>query len=163
MIDLSPAGALSATGADMAKFMIAHLQNGAFGDQRILSEETAKKMHGTPLTIIPNVNRMLLGFYETNRNGHRIISHGGDTQYFHSDLHLFVDDGVGYFISFNCAGKEGAVRPLREAFYAASPTAISRARRSKARSTRRLRRRTPPRSRAATTARAVPKRASSAC
>ena len=101
----------------MAKFMIAHLQNGAFGDQRILSEETAKKMHGTPLTIIPNVNRMLLGFYETSTNGHRIISHGGDTQYFHSDLHLFVDDGVGYFISFNSAGKEGAVGPLREAFY----------------------------------------------
>jgi len=117
LINLSPAGALAATGADMAKFMIAHLQNGALGDQRILSEETAKKMHGTPLTIIPNVNRMLLGFYETSTNGHRIISHGGDTQYFHSDLHLFVDDGVGYFISFSSAGKEGAVGPLREAFY----------------------------------------------
>ena len=37
-------------------------------------------MHGTPRTIIPNVNRMLLGFYETDTNGHRIISHGGDTQ-----------------------------------------------------------------------------------
>ena len=117
LINLSPAGALAATGADMAKFMIAHLQNGAFGDQRILSEETAQKMHGTPLTILPNVNRMLLGFYETSTNGHRIISHGGDTQYFHSDLHLFVDDGVGYFISFSSAGKEGAVGPLREAFY----------------------------------------------
>ncbi len=117
LINLAPAGALAATGADMAKFMIAHLQNGAFGDQRILSEETAKKMHGTPLTILPNVNRMLLGFYETSTNGHRIISHGGDTQYFHSDLHLFVDDGVGYFISFSSAGKEGAVGPLREAFY----------------------------------------------
>ncbi len=116
-INLAPAGSLAATGSDMARFMIAHLQNGAFGDARILSEETAKKMHGTPLTIIPNVNRMLLGFYETDTNGHRIISHGGDTQYFHSDLHLYVDDGVGYFISFNSAGKEGAVGPLREAFY----------------------------------------------
>ena len=111
LINLAPAGSLAATGADMARFMIAHLQNGAFGDARILAEETAKKMHGTPLTIIPNVNRMVLGFYETDTNGHRIISHGGDTQYFHSDLHLFVDDGVGYFISFNSAGKEGAVGP----------------------------------------------------
>ena len=117
LINLSPAGSLAATGADMARFMIAHLQNGAFSDARILSEETAKKMHGTPLTIIPNVNRMVLGFYETDTNGHRIISHGGDTQYFHSDLHLFIDAGVGYFISFNSAGKEGAVGPLREAFY----------------------------------------------
>ena len=113
LINLSPAGSLAATGADMARFMIAHLQNGAFGDARILSEETAKKMHGTPLTIIPNVNRMVLGFYETDTNGHRIISHGGDTQYFHSDLHLFIDDGVGYFISFNSArqGRRGGPAP----------------------------------------------------
>ena len=117
LINLAPAGSLAATGADMARFMIAHLQKGAYGDARILSEETARKMHGTPLTIIPNVNRMLLGFYETDTNGHRIISHGGDTQYFHSDLHLYVDDGVGYFISFNSSGKDGAVGPLREAFY----------------------------------------------
>lgn len=117
LINLAPAGALAATGSDMARFMIAHLQKGAYGEARILSEETARKMHGTPLTIIPNVNRMLLGFYETDTNGHRIISHGGDTQYFHSDLHLFVDDGVGYFISFNAGGKDGAVGPLREAFY----------------------------------------------
>jgi CubicO group peptidase (beta-lactamase class C family) len=117
LINLAPAGSLAATGSDMARFMIAHLQDGALGDARILSEATAKQMHGTPLTIIPNVNRMVLGFYETDTNGHRIISHGGDTQYFHSDLHLFVDDGVGYFISFNSAGKDGAVGPLREAFY----------------------------------------------
>jgi CubicO group peptidase (beta-lactamase class C family) len=117
LINLAPAGALAATGSDMARFMIAHLQKGAYGDARILSEETARKMHGTPLTIIPNVNRMVLGFYETDTNGHRIISHGGDTQYFHSDLHLFVDDGVGYFISFNAGGKDGAAGPIREAFY----------------------------------------------
>jgi CubicO group peptidase (beta-lactamase class C family) len=117
LINLSPAGSLASTGADMARFMIAHLQNGAFGDTRILSEETAKTMHGTPLTILPGVNRMALGFYETSTNGQRIISHGGDTQYFHSDLHLFIDEGVGYFISFNSSGKEGAVGPLREAFY----------------------------------------------
>jgi CubicO group peptidase (beta-lactamase class C family) len=117
LINLAPAGSLAATGADMARFMIAHLQDGALGDRRILAGETAGKMHGTPLTIIPNLNRMVLGFYETDTNGHRIISHGGDTQYFHSDLHLYVDDGVGYFISFNSAGKDGAVGPLREAFY----------------------------------------------
>ncbi len=117
LINLSPAGSLAATGADMARFMIAHLQKGAFGEARILAEDTATKMHGTPLTIIPGVNRMVLGFYETDTNGRRIVSHGGDTQYFHSDLHLFLDEGVGYLISFNSSGKDGAVGPLREAFY----------------------------------------------
>jgi CubicO group peptidase (beta-lactamase class C family) len=118
-INLAPAGSLASTGSDMARFLIAHLQNGAYGDARILSEETAKKMHGTPLTIIPNVNRMLLGFYETDTNGRRIISHGGDTQYFHSAVQLWIDDGVGYYVSFNSGGKEGAVGPLRDAFFRA--------------------------------------------
>ncbi len=117
LIAMAPAGSLASTGSDMARFMIAHLQNGALGDQRILAEETARKMHGTPLTIIPGLNRMVLGFYETNTNGRRVIAHGGDTQYFHSDLQLFIDDGIGYFISVNSAGKEGAAGPLRAAFF----------------------------------------------
>ena len=59
---------------------------------------------------------MLLGFYEQNRNGHRSIGHGGDTQWFHSDMHLFIDDGIGLFISMNSVGKDGAVGPIREHF-----------------------------------------------
>jgi CubicO group peptidase (beta-lactamase class C family) len=117
LINLAPAGSLAATGADMARFMIAHLQKGAFGDKRILAAETAEQMHGTPLTIIPNLKRMMLGFYESNTNGRRIVSHGGDTQYFHSDLHLYLDEGVGYFISVNSLGKEGAAGNVRSAFF----------------------------------------------
>jgi hypothetical protein len=97
----------------MGRFMIAHLQNGRLGSAEILKPETAKLMHGTPLTIVPRVNRMLLGFYETNRNGRRAIAHGGDTYWFHSDLHLVVDDGVGLFISMNSPGKDGAAGPVR--------------------------------------------------
>ena len=117
LISLPPAGSLASTGADMARFMIAHLQNGAYGDARILSAETAQKMHDTTMTVIPHLNRMALGFYETNTNGRRAIAHGGDTQYFHSDLQLFIDDGVGYFISVNSLGKEGAAGVIRAAMF----------------------------------------------
>jgi CubicO group peptidase (beta-lactamase class C family) len=117
MVAPAPAGSLAASGDDMARFMIAHLQNGRFGQGEILKPETAKLMHGTALTILPRVNRMLLGFYETNRNGRRAIAHGGDTYYFHSDLHLFVDDGVGIFLSMNSGGKEGATSAIRSAFF----------------------------------------------
>jgi CubicO group peptidase (beta-lactamase class C family) len=113
----APAGSLAASGHDMGRFMIAHLQNGRFGSAEILKPETAKLMHTTPLTILPRVNRMLLGFYETNRNGRRAIAHGGDTYWFHSDLHLFIDDGVGLFISMNSPGKEGAAGPVRNALF----------------------------------------------
>jgi hypothetical protein len=117
MVVPAPAGSLAASGEDMARFMIAHLQQGRFGDGRILRPETAKMMHGTALTILPQVNRMLLGFYETNRNGRRAIAHGGDTYFFHSDLHLFIDDGVGIFVSMNSAGKDGASGAIRSALF----------------------------------------------
>ena len=48
---------------------------------------------------------MALGFYEESANGHRIIGHGGDTELFHSDLHLILDSNVGLFVSYNSAGK----------------------------------------------------------
>ena len=112
-----PDGALSASGGDMGRFMIAHLQNGAFGNARILQEATAIKMHDTPLTIVPPVNGMLLGFYENNINGHRVIAHGGDLNWFHSELNLFIDDGIGLFISVNSLGKDGAAVPIRTALF----------------------------------------------
>lgn len=117
LVGLAPAGSLAATGADMARFMIAHLGNGAYATATILKPGTAKQMHDTALTIIPPLNRMLLGFYEANYNGHRIIAHGGDTQWFHSDLNLYIDEGVGVYVSFNSTGKEGAAGAVRTALF----------------------------------------------
>jgi CubicO group peptidase (beta-lactamase class C family) len=113
----APAGSLSASGEDMTHFMIAHLQKGRYGSGQILKEETAEQMHTTALTILPRVNRMALGFYEDNYNGHRVIAHGGDTQWFHSDLHLFIDDGVGLLISMNSVGKDGAAQEVRSQLF----------------------------------------------
>jgi CubicO group peptidase (beta-lactamase class C family) len=113
----APAGSLSSTGDDMAHFMIAHLQNGRYGSAQILRPDTAAQMHGSALTILPRVNRMLLGFYENNYNGHRVISHGGDTQWFHSELNLFIDDGVGLLVSMNSTGKDGAAQGIRSTLF----------------------------------------------
>jgi len=114
-ISLAPAGSLAATGTDMARFMIAHLQDGAYGDARILDEATARQMHSTGQASVGPLNRMMLGFYETTVNGHRAISHGGDTQWFHSDLQLFLDDGIGVFVSMNSSGRDGATGHIRYA------------------------------------------------
>ena len=37
-----------------------------------------------------------------------MIAHGGDTQWFHSELQLFVDDGIGLFVAVNSTGRDGA-------------------------------------------------------
>jgi CubicO group peptidase (beta-lactamase class C family) len=113
----APAGGLAASGADMARFMIAHLEGGEYGGARILQPQTIKLMHETPLNMIPPLNRMMLGFYEQNYNGHRVISHGGDTDYFHSDLNLFLDEHVGLFVSMNSAGRDAAAHIIRPALF----------------------------------------------
>jgi CubicO group peptidase (beta-lactamase class C family) len=114
-----PAGSLSSSGVDMARFMIAHLQDG----RGVLQPATAQMMHNSPLakvnpqSLVPPLNRMELGFFETNINGREVIGHLGDLSNFHTSLHLFMADGVGLYMSFNSAGKEGAAHTLREGLF----------------------------------------------
>ncbi|MEY4377156.1 MAG: hypothetical protein RJB26_1706 [Pseudomonadota bacterium] len=112
----APAGSLAASGADMARFMIAQLASRDGGTPALFSAATAKQMHETRAAYgVGPLNRMMLGFYETNYNGRRVIAHGGDTQFFHSELHLMLDEKVGMFISVNSAG--GSRSRLRSDFY----------------------------------------------
>ena len=113
----APAGSMSSPAEDMAHFMIAHLQNGEYHGNRILRAETAEMMHNSPLTLLPPLNRMELGFFETNVNGREVVAHLGDTQYFHTSLHLFLKENVGFYVSFNSPGKDGAAHGLRGALF----------------------------------------------
>ena len=112
----APAGGLAATGSDLGRFMIAHLDKGG----ALLKPETAQLMHGSITRAIPALNGMALGFYEQNLNGRKILSHGGDSIVFHSQVWIFPEDGVGIYMSMNAAGTEkvsGAIRShLIEAF-----------------------------------------------
>ena len=108
LVSLTPAGALASSGADMARFMLAHLQGGRLGDARILEPATAKLMHASAFTPVASMPGMALGFYHEDRNGQNIIGHRGNSEQFHSDLHLFLDRGVGLYISMNSAGNESA-------------------------------------------------------
>lgn len=101
----APAGALSTTADDISHFMIAHLENGQYNGVAILRPETVDLMHSPQFGLAPALNHMCLGFYESSLNGHRIIGHGGDTVYFHSELGLILDSHVGLYVSYNSAGK----------------------------------------------------------
>ena len=85
MINAAPAGSSAISGDDMAKFMIAHLQDGRYGSVQILKPETAKLMHTVQDQPTPPFLGMALGFYRDDKNGHEVIAHGGDTVLFHSD------------------------------------------------------------------------------
>ncbi len=97
--NFGPAGALSATATDMARFMIAHLQLGRYGENRILEEDTARRMHQRLYSLDERLPGMAHGFYEDDVRGQRVIGHGGDTQFFHSTLALFPEHNLGLFAS----------------------------------------------------------------
>ena len=110
VIGMAPAGALAASGEDMGRFMIAHLNH------TLINPATAQLMYSEANKPFPDLPAMALGFYHEDRNGLRIVGHGGDTVWFHSDLHLFLDKNVGLYISMNSIGKNGAAHTLREEF-----------------------------------------------
>ena len=99
--NFGPAGALSASAEDMARFIVAHVSEGGSGETRILRPETVALMHSRLFAHDYRVAGMAHGFYEVVRNGVRFVGHGGDTIAFHSELLINPDTGFGLFVSFN--------------------------------------------------------------
>ena len=100
-IETYPAGSVSTTATDMARFMLAHLQEGRYGSRRILGEAAAREMHCRLFTPDPRVNGWAHGFMEMTVNGERVIWHGGDIRYFHTALALYPDHDAGVYVSYN--------------------------------------------------------------
>jgi hypothetical protein len=42
-----------------------------------------------------------------------VLGHGGDLNYFHSDMHLVLDKGLGFFVSYNSTGRANSIPVLR--------------------------------------------------
>ena len=109
----TPAGTMSASATDMATFMLAHLGNGSINGHRILAESTAVLMHARTFGHDPRLPGFALGFYEQSSHGLRIIGHGGDTDWFHTDLALIPSEQLGVFVSYNTdTGGELSFRPF---------------------------------------------------
>jgi CubicO group peptidase (beta-lactamase class C family) len=104
-----PAGSATTTAADMARFMIAHLQDGEYGGGRILGIDAAKLMHSPSEDALPGFATMAHGFFRDSHNGHLVIGHGGDTVLFHTELELLPHERVGILYTFNSRGRDNAV------------------------------------------------------
>ncbi len=109
----APAGAGTSSGIDMAYFMLAYLGGGHYNGGTILDPATIREMWTLQLAPAPGMNGFDLGFYQENRNGQEIVGHAGDTNVFHTDLHLLPAQHVGFFMSLNSAGKAGAAEGVR--------------------------------------------------
>lgn len=127
---IGPAGALSTTATDMARWMLVHLHDGELDGVRILAPETARQLHGRSHGMDPEIPGMAHGFIEGRLHGWRSIGHGGGTVHFLSDMQLVPELGFGVFVSVNTAGGFGLLRgfaqKLVERLYEYGPDPVPR-------------------------------------
>jgi len=118
--NIVPAGMFHVTATDIARFMLAHLQNGRYdegelGSHRILQEDTAQEMHRQQFTNDPRLPGFAYGFMEHLQNDRRALWHTGTSSTHHSLLFLLPDDDVGLFMSVNLLDRRVS-HDLMEAF-----------------------------------------------
>jgi len=106
-----PSGNHEASVTDMARFMIAHLQDGRYSDAniaeaRILKEVTAQQMHSTLYTPDPRLLGTAYGFFNFSDNGQRTLAHSGYAAFTNSLLLLLPDQNLGVFVIYNSTGGE---------------------------------------------------------
>ncbi|WP_296945014.1 serine hydrolase [uncultured Massilia sp.] len=117
MVVTAPAGSVTTTAADMARFMLAHLQQGSLDGYAMLDPATTARMHGATESAPEGFARMAHGFFLATQNGRTVLGHGGDTVVFHTELGLLPQEGVGIFFTFNSRGKDAATYGARKELF----------------------------------------------
>ncbi len=126
---IGPAGAMSTTATAMARWMLAHLNDGRLGEAQLLAPETARRMHRQHFTMDSRLAGMAHGFIESHVHGYRAIGHGGGTIHFLSDMQMIPALDLGVFISTNTTGGGGElirdfVATLVERYYPPGPLTV---------------------------------------
>jgi CubicO group peptidase (beta-lactamase class C family) len=118
-----PVGGMFSTATDMARFMIAHLQDGRYCETscknaqgRILQDATARQMHQRLFANDPRLSGFAYGFMDRTLNGQRIIEHGGYDGNYTSLLALLPEQRVGVFVAFNGSEALPALPRFLQAF-----------------------------------------------
>lgn len=107
LVNPAPAGSLSTTGLDMARFMIAQLDERGAGAAPILQPHSLQTLHATASRPIQGLDAMALGFFRRDTRGPVAIGHGGATEAFQSNLVLLPAHGLGLFVSADGPGSAG--------------------------------------------------------
>lgn len=98
----APAGSISSTALDMARYMSAHLGDGSLDGVQILQPETARRMRARPYPGRPAAD-YAHGFRTVDMEGHDTFEHGGATGTSYSSMVMVPDLGIGVFVTTNGA------------------------------------------------------------
>ncbi|HEX6033447.1 MAG TPA: serine hydrolase domain-containing protein [Anaerolineales bacterium] len=111
-----PSGFHQVSVTDMARYMIARLEGGFYGDasteRRILEEHTARQMLTTLYTPDPRLRGTAYGLFDFSENGQRVLGHEGYAPVMLSQLLLLPDQHLGVYVVYNSLGaRYGGLTP----------------------------------------------------
>ncbi len=114
--NVGPAGSINSSVNEMARWVIAHINGGKYGDKKIAEASTVEDMHRPYMTTgasseFPEIvgGEYALGWFVDTYRGHRRVQHGGNIDGFSANVVLFPKDGVGMVVLTNLNGT-----PLRD-------------------------------------------------
>ncbi len=106
-----PSGSHQLSVTDMARFMIARLEGGFYGDAsteiRILEEDTARQMLTTLYTPDPRLKGTAYGLFDFSENGQWVLGHSGYSPMMFGVFLLLPDQHLGVYVVYNSAGAGG--------------------------------------------------------
>jgi CubicO group peptidase (beta-lactamase class C family) len=97
----APAGAGSSDAADMATWMQMLLNDGEVAGHRVLDPITFQEMVTPNFRNAPAVHAIAHGFFVGRYGCYRSLEHDGDTLWFHSNMVVLPQAGIGVFVSTN--------------------------------------------------------------
>ena len=90
-----PAGSLYSTVLDLANFVVANLNGGAFKGRRILREETVEEMHRLQMSPGESRSGMALTWFRNIHDGRVMLSHTGGLPDYTNHVALYPEAGIG--------------------------------------------------------------------
>jgi len=94
-----PNGALRSSAADMARYMLAVVQDGSLDGAQVLSEESVNQMFAQQ---IPNIDtRQGLFWYKSNGYGQNVFGHEGGDYGVATSMHVDLENDVGIVVMAN--------------------------------------------------------------
>ena len=113
---VGPAGGVSSTAEDMAKWLLLHLEGGQAAGKQLVSSAVLAELFSPQMEITDPGYRMVtqadaygLGWAISDCRGHKVVNHGGNIEGFSSLVSLMPDIGAGVVVltnTMNLAGYE---------------------------------------------------------
>ncbi|MFT7670030.1 MAG: CubicO group peptidase (beta-lactamase class C family) [Planctomycetota bacterium] len=97
---IGPAGSINSNVTDMAQWLRLQLGHGQINGERLISDEALEDTWSANIEIASGVSYGL-GWMIHDRNGQRVIEHGGNINGFAAQVSLMPDAGLGYVLLTN--------------------------------------------------------------